>query len=219
MGDWEMSRRGGYLVFGLLIGALANPRLAHANDSSKGSEGSNDSSKNSGDSSKNSGDSSKRSGDSSERSPENSTRGSTDETSNSKQGQALSVALVLVTVGSAVLGGALVTRATNRQNEQRQVQALVRFLRKHHGMVARDVLLAEGPLLSAWADALGLSPVERDRLTRAMDGSAEQAQLLQALDGPIDAVRARRFAAGFASVSRRAVGPQRFQAIALAAGP
>jgi hypothetical protein len=212
MGGWEMLRRRGYIVCGLLIGALAGqPPVALANDSSKGSEGSNDSSKNSNDSSQ-------RSGDSTERSPENSTKGSTDETSNSRGGRALSVGLLLVTVGSAALGAVLVTRATNRQDDQRQIQALVRFLRKNHGLVARDVLLAEGPMVAAWADAMGLSPQERERLGRAMDGSAEQTQLLEALDGQIDADRARRFAAGFASVSRRAVGPQRFQAIALAAG-
>jgi len=69
----------------------------------------------------------------------------------------------------------------------------------------------------AWSRALGLTVAERERLGRALAGSPEQAQLLGALNGPIDEGRARRFATGFAQLGRRALGQTRFRDLALAA--
>jgi hypothetical protein len=208
------------LLCGLLVGALLVPGTGLANDSSKGSGGSTDSSNTSGDSSKNSGDSSGRSGqgsqDSSENSPRNSTKGTSDESTNSKGGAAISIGLALVVVGGSVVGGIFASRSSSRR-ERRQTEALVRFLRRNHALVTRDVVLAEGPLLASWAQSLGLVRGD-DRLNAALDGSREQSELLDALDGPIDEGRARRFAAGFARVSQRALGPERFRTLALAAG-
>jgi hypothetical protein len=195
---------------------------SRSNDSSDGSKGSNDSSKSSGDSSKSSGDSSDRSGqnseDSTRDSPKNSTQGTTDESSNSKGGAALSGALLIVVVGASVLGGVLSSRLTTRRQDQQNVRALARFLRRNHALVIRDVAMGDGPMLAAWSSALGLSTTERERLAQSLDGSAEQTELLQALDGDIDDGRARRFAADFARVGQRALGGERFRAIALAAG-
>jgi hypothetical protein len=197
---------------------LAGP--AHANDSSKGSNGSSDSSNSSGDSSKNSGDSSQGSGkgseDSTRNSPKNSSEGTSDGSTNSKGGAAVSGGLVVLVVGASVVGGVFASRSSSRR-ERADTQALVRFLRRNHALVTHDVALAEGPLLGSWALTMGLAAGERQRLNEALDGSAEQAELLDALDGPIDEARARRFAAGFARLGQRALGASRFRELALAA--
>jgi hypothetical protein len=210
-------------IRGLLIGALVvgGPGMASANDSSKGSNGSTDSSKSSGDGSKSSGDSSQNSGkgsqDSSQNSPKGSTKGTSDESTNSKGGAAVSVALALVVVGGSVVGGIFASRGTTRREVQRQTQALLRFLQRNHALVTRDVAMAEGPLLASWANNLGLDTRERERLGEALDGSAEQATMLAALDGPMDEASARKFAQGFAQAGRRALGDDRFGALAPAA--
>jgi hypothetical protein len=217
-------RRHGTVVASLLAAtlAVAGPGTIHASGNSKSggnssdSKGSNDSSKSSGDSSKSSGASSERSGQSTENSPRDSTKGTSDESTKSKGGQAISVALVIVVVGGAIVGGVLTTRAT-AQPDPRHTQALVRFLRRNHALVTRDVLVGEGPVLASWAQGLGLDPAERERLGRTLAGSPEQAALLHALDGPIDEARARQFAASFTRLARRALGEARVRAIALAA--
>lgn len=79
------------------------------------------------------------------------------------------------------------------------------------------MVLGEGMLLSAWGKTWGLTTAERERLGQALDGSSEQTELMQSLDGPIDERRARRFAASFARLSGRALGPERFAAVAHAA--
>jgi hypothetical protein len=203
-----------------LVATLLAGAPARANDSSKGSGGSNDSSKNSGDSSKNSGDSSQNSGkgseDSTQNSPKNSTKGTSDESTNSKGGAAISIGLALVVVGASVVGGVFASRSSSRR-ERAHTQALMRFLQRNHALVTRDVVLAEGPLLATWSRDLGLADDQRDRLGAALDGSPEQAALLDALDGPVDEARAQRFAAGFAQVGRRALGDERFRRLVLAA--
>jgi len=70
-----------------------------------------------------------------------------------------------------------------------------------------------GPVLAAWSRDLRLSNQERQLLRRALDGSAEQGALLEALDGPIDETRARRFAAAFLRVTERALGKARTGAL------
>jgi hypothetical protein len=217
----QRARMVSWVLCASVAGALALPgRLALASEGSKGSEGSNDSSKSSGDSSQNSADSSKnsdqRSEDSSEDSSKDSTKDSTDESSKSKGTTAVSTGLLLVTVGATAVGVVYISRATWK-DDQRRVQALVRFLQRNHPLVTRDVVLGEGPMLDGWARSLGLSTGERARVGRALAGSAEQTALLRALDGRIDEGRARSFAASFTRLHQRALGGERVRAIALAA--
>jgi hypothetical protein len=199
-------------IGGVLIGTLLGgpPRLAFGGDSSKGS---NDSSGTSTDSSKNSTDSSNRSENSTESSPQDSSDGS----SKRKGAVLISVALLLVAVGATTVGLVRTSGALAQADEQQKMRQLARFLQRHHALVARDVVMAEGPLLSAWGRALGLGAGEREQLSRCLDGSREQAELLGALDGRIDEGRARRFAVGFARLGQRALGDRRLRAIALAA--
>jgi hypothetical protein len=82
-------------------------------------------------------------------------------------------------------------------------------MRREHAILTHDVSLAEGPVLDAWAYDLGLGSAERWRLQRALNGSAEQGALLDALDGPIDERHAERFAAAFLRVTDRALGKKR----------
>jgi hypothetical protein len=167
-------------------------------------------------SSKSSGDSSGESGRGSRNSTQNSPRDSSDGSSKSKGGQALSVGALVVLVGGLTVTGVLSSAASSKRDQQR-VQALATFLQRNHPLVARDLVAGEGPLLAAWGRGLGLTPAERERLGAALLGSAEQAELLEALDGRIDEARARRFAAGFTRLGRRALGEQRFRGVALAA--
>jgi hypothetical protein len=203
-------------IGGVLIGTLLGgpPRLAFGGDSSKGS---NDSSGTSTDSSKNSTDSSNRSENSTESSPKDSSEGSSDGSSKRKGAVLISVALLLVAVGATTVGLVRTSGALAQADEQQKMRQLARFLQRHHALVARDVVMGEGPLLSAWGRALGLRVGERELLSRCLDGSPEQAELLAALDGSIDEGRARRFAVGFTRLGQRALGDQRFRAIALAA--
>jgi hypothetical protein len=209
-----------HILSGLLIGLLLGgaPRPARASDGSKGSndssKGSTDSSNSSTDSSNNSNDSSNRSENSTEGSPKESTEGTSDGSSKNKGAVLVTVALGLVAVGATTLG---VVRALAQVDERKRTRQLANFLQRNHALVARDVVLAEGPVLADWARALGLSAAERERLGQALEGSSEQGELLAALDGRIDEARARRFAIGFAQLGRRALGESRFRAIALAA--
>jgi hypothetical protein len=213
-------KRARIFIGGVLIGTLLGgpPRLVFGGDSSKGS---NDSSGTSTDSSKNSTDSSNRSENSTENSPKDSTEESSDGTSDSsdkrKGAVIISVALLLVALGATTIGLLRASGALAQADEQQKMRQLARFLQRHHPLVARDVVMGEGPLLSAWGRALGLGAGERDRLSRLLDGSAEQAELLAALDGRIDEGRARRFAVGFTRLGQRALGDQRMRAIAIAA--
>jgi hypothetical protein len=208
--------RASYIVAGLLIGALVCGPAGRL-EASEGSKGSNDSSKSSTDSSNSSTDSSNKSENSTEGSPRESTQGTTDGTSDSsakRRGAVIiSVALLIIAVGASAMG---VVRALAQAEEQPRLQMLARFLQRNHALVTRDVMMGEGPMLSGWTRGLGLTAAERERLGRALAGSAEQAQLLAALDGPIDEARARRFATGFAQLGRRALGPARFRDLALA---
>lgn len=223
-------RRITYILSATLLGAPVGHANAgegstrsesRSNDSSDGSKGSNDSSRTSGDSSKRSGESSQGSGqrseDSSERSPSESIRWTTRESSESKGGTAVSGALLIMVVGGSVVGGILSSRGSSKRQEQQEARALARFLQRHHALIARDVVLGEGPLLAAWGNSLGLTAAERERLGLALDGSTEQTELLQALNGNIDETRARRFAASFARLSGRTLGRARFAAVVHAA--
>jgi len=179
---------------------------------SNSSNGSKDSSNSSGNSSHNSQGSSKDSDNSTQNSPKNSsdwtTHHSSDWTTHSHDAHVLSIALVVVAVGATV-AGTLAVNATQKQQQQRAALALAEFMRRQHPLIAHDVVLGEGPVLAAWEHDLRLDAAERTALRRALDGSPEQALLLDALDGPIDQARAGRFAAAFVRAARRALGPAR----------
>jgi hypothetical protein len=183
---------------------------------SNSSNGSNDSSKSSAGSSKNSQASSKDSNGSTQNSPKNSsdwtTHHSSDWSTHDHDAHVLSIAFVAVSIGATVVG-TLAMNQTQRQQQQQSATALAEFMRRQHPLLTHDVATAEGPVLAAWAHDLGFSAVERERFSRALEGSREQGALLAALDGPIDADRARRFAAAFVRLTARALGPARTRAL------
>jgi glycine/D-amino acid oxidase-like deaminating enzyme len=86
-------------------------------------------------------------------------------------------------------------------------------MRRQHPLLTHDVIMAEGPIIAAWAHDLHLSADEQARLRVALEGSREQGALLEALDGQIDPARARRFAAAFIRVTEHAVGVARMKAL------
>jgi hypothetical protein len=203
---------------------LASDEGGSQSNSSEGSgdssNGSKDSSNTSDGTSDDSRGSSRDSDNSTKNSPKNTTdytsKGSSDWTTNSRGAHIFSIALAVVIVGAAVVG----IVATNRSHEQNQRQAtaaLVTFMRRQHALLTHDVALGDGPVLDAWAYDLGLTPAERERLRAALDGSPEQGHLLDALHGPIDTARARRFSAAFVELTGRALGAARTRALVLRA--
>jgi hypothetical protein len=188
-----------------------------SSDSNSNSDGSNRSSDNSGESSKNSGDSSKNSDGSSERSSENSTKDSSDESSDgskesskSNAGKTISVAGAIIVLGASVLGGIALT--ADAADEAKSAELLLeRFLKRHHPALARDVVLAKGPVLDSIARDLGLSGAEAKRFFAALDGSAEQTAMLESIAGRIDDQQAQLFAAQMCAVVERALGTERMK--------
>lgn len=215
----------------LLAGALALLPAGAADasgerQSGSGSSNSSDSSKGSGDSSNTSRDSFKSTSDSShsdssknsdkttQNSPKNSsewtTKGSTDWTTHSHDAHVISIALLVVGLGAAVLGVALTAHS---HRDPGQATALAGFMRRQHALLLHDVSTGEGPVLDAWAHDLRLTAAERGRLRRSLEGSAEQGELLEALDGPIGEAHAELFGAAFFRVTDRALGPTRTKAL------
>jgi hypothetical protein len=86
-------------------------------------------------------------------------------------------------------------------------------MRRQHALLTHDVATGDGPVLAAWGRDLRLTAEERRRLRRELEGSAEQGQLLDALDGSIDEAGAGRFAAAFLRVTERALGKARTGAL------
>jgi hypothetical protein len=191
---------------------------SNSSDSSKGSgdssNSSNDSSKSSNDSSKSSSGSSNDSDNSTQNSPKNSsdwsTNGSTDWTAHSHGAHMFSIALAVVAIGATVTGLILTDRS---HAGPPPTAALAGFMRRQHALLLHDISTADGPVLDAWAHDLRLTPVERTRLRRALEGSAEQGVLIDALDGTIDEKQAERFAAAFLRVTGRALGRTRTNAL------
>jgi hypothetical protein len=209
------------LALALIVGRVGAAEASGQGQSSSGSSNSSDSSKGSGDSSntsndssKNSGDSSKDSNNSTQNSPKNSsdwtTKNSSDWTTHSRGAHVFSIALVVVAIGAVVLGVVLTDRSHNRPPP---TMALAGFMRRQHALLLHDVSTAEGPVLDAWAHDLRLTAAERGRLRRALEGSAEQGALIEALDGPIDERHAERFGAAFLRVTDRALGRARTNAL------
>jgi len=193
-----------------------------SSNSSDSSKGSGDSSNSSNDSSKSSNDSSKSSNNSTQNSPKNSsdwtTQHSSDWTTHDQGAHVLSIALIVVAVGATVLGVVLTDQS---HRGPPQTVALAGFMRRQHALLLHDVSTADGPVLDAWAHDLRLTAAERGRLRRALEGSAEQGALIEALDGTIDERQAERFGAAFLRVTDRAVGKSRTRALvarAVAAG-
>jgi hypothetical protein len=199
-------------------GGQSSSGSSNGSDSSKGSgdssNNSNESSKSSNDSSNSSNDSSKESGNSSETSPQKSSegtsQGSSDWTTHSNGAHMFSFALAAVALGATVLGVFLTDRG--RQGPP-PAPALAGFMRRQHAMLLHDVATAEGPVLDAWAHDLRLTAAEKTRLRRALDGSVEQGQLIDSLDGKIDDKHAERFGAAFVRVTQRAIGRARMNAL------
>jgi len=185
-----------------------------SSNSSDSSKGSGDSSNSSNDSSHSSNDSSKSSNNSTQNSPKNAsdwtTKSSSDWTTHSHGAHMFSIALLVVGVGATVLGVVLTDRS---HHGPPPAAALAGFMRRQHALLLHDVSTGEGPVLDAWAHDLGLTIAERGRLLRALEGSAEQSALIEALDGPIDDAQAERFGAAFLRVTGRALGPRRTRAL------
>jgi hypothetical protein len=213
----------GGLVLSVPVPASASGEGGGSDSNSKGSGNSSDGSKDSSNTSDGTSDdsrgSSRNSDDSTKNSPKNSTDytsdGSTDWTTHSRGGQVFSVALAVVAVGGLVVGLVATNRAQNGQ--QQATAALAGFMRRQHALLTRDIAMAEGPVLDAWAHDLRLTATERRRLRQTLEGSIEQGALLEALDGPIDGSRARQFGAAFLRVTDRALGRQRAKTLVLRA--
>jgi hypothetical protein len=123
------------------------------------------------------------------------------------------VASAVVLLGASVGGTALGMSATQRRKEREAAAAVAAFMRRHHALLTHDVVMAGGLVLDAWGHDLGLSATEKRRLRRTLEGSAEQGALVDALDGPIDERKARRFSAAFLRATERAVGKTRAKAL------
>lgn len=189
-----------------------------SSDSNSNSDGSDRSSDNSGESSNNSGDSSKNSDGSSERSSENSTKNSSDETSDgsgesskSNTGKTLSIAGAIIVLGASVLGGIALTADSDDGPEKSAELLLEKFMKRHHPALARDIVLAKGPVLDSIARDLGLNGAEARRFFVALENSTEQTVMLESLAGKIDRERAALFAETMCSVVERALGTERMR--------
>jgi hypothetical protein len=161
---------------------------------------------------------------SSERSSENSTRGTTEESTQgtkdstkSDSGKTISIGGAILLLGGTVIGGIALTAASDDDDERVAEVKLERFLRRHHSGIARDVVLAEGPVLSALTSELGLSRVEKQRFAVALEGSAEQTELLESLAGDLGSAKVRAFAEKMCSVATRALGAERIKLAAAGA--
>jgi hypothetical protein len=214
------------LAASLALSPAGPARASGQGQSSSGSSNSSDSSKGSGDSSNTSNDSSKSSSDSShsdssknsdqatQNSPKNSsewtTKGSSDWTTHSRGAHVFSIALCVLGVGATVVGVVLTDRS---HQGPPPAAALAGFMRRQHALLLHDVSTGAGPVLDAWAHDLRLTAAEKGRLRRALEGSAEQGALIEALDGPIDEKHAERFGAAFFRVTDRALGRTRTNAL------
>jgi hypothetical protein len=200
----------------IVIGCLALPaRAGEASASESNTSGEGGSSEASGGSSDSSEGTSQGSAESSENSKGSSNQESTEETTTessrettrSEGGQALSIGTAVLIVGVAVVGAVFAIGSSIGDDEA--AAALGDYLRRHHAMVTRDVLLARGPSLDAWCSEIGLARDERERLLQALDGSPEQAALLASLTGDLGADHARAFAAAFVTIAGRVLGEER----------
>lgn len=220
------------LILVTTLALVASPALARASDgassrdsgnssngSSDASNGSGDSSRASGDSSNASGDSSNNSDGSSERSSEDSSKDSTqqssDATSKGDGAKVITIAGAIILAGGLVAAGIGFGGTTTRRNQQEIAERrLQHFLRRHHAAVLRDVALARGPLLEGWTHDWGLTAAERSLLLESLDGSKEQVAMLRAMGRLNEPKAAAGFAADLCAVAERALGENRFRAIA-----
>ena len=139
-------------------------------------------------------------------------KGTGDGPADGRERRVYSMALAAVAIGATTVGLALPNSAHD-ENRQQATAALAGFMQKQHAPLTHDLALAGGPVLDAWSDELGLDRKEREALLRALEGSFEQGNLLEALDGPIDGAQAQRFAGAFVRVANRALGARRTNAL------
>ncbi|MEQ8272646.1 MAG: hypothetical protein RMA76_41270 [Deltaproteobacteria bacterium] len=174
---------------------------ASSEDSDASSQNSEGSSQDSAESSADSRDSSD---DSSNDSSENSSNDSSNGSSNRQSSKALTVLGAIVVLAGVAAGVALtIADATTGEEE------LASYLERHHPIVVRDVVVARGPILAAWTRELGLSPTEEAAFFDALDGSAEQTAMLNALGGTGRALDPRAFATHFVHALERTIGAAR----------
>jgi hypothetical protein len=220
---------------GLLVLSVVRPAAASGeggsqsnssgggDDSNSSSGGSSEGSKNSSNTSEGTSDdsrgSSKDSDNSTQNSPKETTdytsKGSSDWTTHSRGAHVLSIVLAVVAVGATVAGLAATTR--NGRQQQQATAALASFMRRQHALLTHDIATGQGPVLDAWTHDLRLTSTEKRRFLETLEGSPDQGKLLDALNGPIDADRARRFGAAFLRVTDRALGRRRTNDLVLRA--
>lgn len=198
---------------------LLAPTLAWGSgqsNSGQGSQQSGASSNDLGDSSQQSGASSQTSGESFEILAHSSEQSQSDSAEHSTQGSAselVATASVIVVSGATVALGAWALVAVTVHKRRANDARMLRYLREHHALVARDVMESDGPLLEGWYVALGLTADERLRAKQALDATDEQASMLAALDSLDSVEQARRFAGAFVSALTRALGETRVRVL------
>ncbi|MBN2494960.1 MAG: hypothetical protein JXR96_10250 [Deltaproteobacteria bacterium] len=150
---------------------------------------------------------------SSDKSSRQSSEGSSEGSTKSKSdAAAMTVPGALIIVAATVVAGVWLSTETSEWSDAAE-DRLGWYLRRHHAMVTCDIVLAGGPVLSDWAAELKLSRAELVRLRRALDGSAEQSEMLRVLDSDLEETDVKKFAACFFSVALRALGEERMGAV------
>ncbi len=124
----------------------------------------------------------------------NSTEGSVDNSVH--ENQTLVAVLIGVGVIAVSIGGAYATEAAAAAEEAAAAR-LEDYLRTNHALIARDISLGQGLVIEAWLHDLKLKPEECKRLLAHLSGSAEQRDMLIALDGSLSSIRVRSFASAF----------------------
>ncbi len=198
-------------------GASSNDSDASSNDSGASSDDSSASSARSDTSS----DTSSNSDQSSDDSSRNSTEGSSQDTSNSSRSEQdgrtiamISIVVTVMIVGGIAIGALLVSHSNDSSGGDEQGYAdLGKFMRQHHAVLTRDIVLAGGPILDAWCDDLGLSREERTAFATRLEGSPQQTALLEALSGDITREKVQAFSTTYLMLTQTAIGPARVQAL------
>ncbi len=210
------------LCSGVAVASEGNSGSESSNDSNESSDNSNESSDNSNESSDNSNESAKSSeeGGSSDDSSKNSSKDSTDKSSDDSSGDGngagtSSLVSLGVSAGVGLLFSVILTvEESNDGNQNRSATLeLQRFLRRYHPLVARDIGLAEGPILEAWTSGLGLKSAERQAFAFALEGSAEQGQMMLALARGVSLDDTIRFARALHGLTAKVMGPERMRVL------
>lgn len=197
------------LLVPTLAWASGQSNAGNSSQNSGGSEGSGQSSQQSGAGSQGTGQSSENMGQSSGQSQSDSSQASSQGTS----AEVVVVVSAIAVTGATVAFGVWAVSALSFRQLYVADARMLRYLREHHALVARDVIAGDGIIFDGWYVALGLSEDERALMKRALDASDEQASMLAALDGVDSVEQARRFAGAFVSMLHRALGEARVKAL------